>query len=374
MQGNFAPFFPHGFLGNLNRFWHLERKSQAGILLISGNFQHCHFFNEFPKLDVMKKTAQSTTPTNQDQAMVSHRKATPSLTTDPGMRMTRRRWIQTVTLAGLGSLFGIFDLRLRADAKHPIHLALLADTHIPQNVHETYRGFSMVQNMKEAVPQIIAADPDLAVFCGDLARLKGLPGDYQQLRKLLTPMLQQVPALFALGNHDNRQNFRAAFGDLIRPSPLQSKHIQVDAVGSVRLILLDSLQRPNYTPGLLGKEQLRWLEKKLQQDPQTPTVLFFHHTLGHNKGDLQDVDQLLALTRQHPQVKALCYGHSHVWHVEKRDRLQWINVPALGYSFSPQQPVGWVEAWLRPDGVRLQLRVIRPGTGHYPTELDLSFS
>ena len=35
-----------------------------------------------------------------------------------------------------------------------------------------------------------------------------------------------------------------------------------------------------------------------------------------------------------------------------------VGLPALGYNFDDAQPVGWVEARFRPDGVSLTLRAV----------------
>jgi hypothetical protein len=87
-----------------------------------------------------------------------------------------------------------------------------------------------------------------------------------------------------------------------------------------------------------------------------PTVLVVHHTLGDGDGDLLDVDRLFGLLRPYRHVKAIFYGHSHVWDRQERDGIQLINLPAVGYNFRDQDPVGWVQAWFHPSGVRLKLR------------------
>jgi hypothetical protein len=44
-----------------------------------------------------------------------------------------------------------------------------------------------------------------------------------------------------------------------------------------------------------------------------------------------------------------------VWQLSKRDRIHLINLPAIGYNFRDQDPVGWVEARFRSRGVTLTL-------------------
>jgi hypothetical protein len=63
-----------------------------------------------------------------------------------------------------------------------------------------------------------------------------------------------------------------------------------------------------------------------------------------------DTDRLFDLLRPHRHVKAIFYGHSHVWELGRHDRLQLINLPAVGYNFNDKDPVGWVDARFRAAG------------------------
>jgi 3',5'-cyclic AMP phosphodiesterase CpdA len=125
---------------------------------------------------------------------------------------------------------------------------------------------------------------------------------------------------------------------------------------TVRIIQLDSLLYVNQVAGLLGRDQRRWLTEFLPATDQRPTVLVVHHTLSDGDGDLLDVNQLFAIIQPHRQVKAIFYGHSHVWEIGERQGVKLINLPAVGYNFRDQDPVGWVEARFHPDGVALTLR------------------
>ena len=54
-------------------------------------------------------------------------------------------------------------------------------------------------------------------------------------------------------------------------------------------------------------------------------------------------------------MKAIFFGHSHVWGITKREGLHLVNLPAVGYNFRDQDPVGWVEAEFKAGGVELVL-------------------
>jgi len=123
----------------------------------------------------------------------------------------------------------------------------------------------------------------------------------------------------------------------------------------VRLVILDSLLTTNKTPGFLGQAQREWLGKFLTQRRDRPVVVFVHHTLGPADGELLDAERFFAVLEPHRHVKAVFYGHSHVWERKDRGRLRLVNLPAVGYNFDDKQPVGWVDAGFHARGVDLTL-------------------
>lgn len=115
-------------------------------------------------------------------------------------------------------------LRVRAQG-HEARWALFSDTHIPADAANEYRAFRPVENPRKIVPQIAGWKPAGAVMSGDLARLAVQPGDCQALQGLLAPVLSQCPVAMALGNHDHRDNFLAAFGAQQKGAqPLKNRH------------------------------------------------------------------------------------------------------------------------------------------------------
>jgi len=242
--------------------------------------------------------------------------------------------------------------------------ALLSDTHIPADPGNAYRGFQPYENLKRIVPAVQRAGTGGLLVCGDLARLEGLPEDYENLRKLLGPLLGGMPAAMVLGNHDDRKNFLAAFGPAAgdgRPR-VANKHLAVIDAGPVRLVVLDSLMMPNFTPGFLGKAQRTWLEEYLRAAPPVPTLIAVHHTLDDGDTSLLDAERLLRIVKPLRQVKAVLYGHSHNYRYDSEDGLHLINLPAAGYNFRDTEPVGWVEAALSKEGGDFKLHAIGGNT------------
>lgn len=269
----------------------------------------------------------------------------------------RRSFLRYTTLGAALVASGCRTGVTGSTASRELHLALLSDTHIPADRLNGHRGFNPWDNLRQIVPAVSAAKPEGVILCGDAARLDGQLGDYLELRTLLERVAAEAPVYIGLGNHDNRVNFRQVFS----PAPVPNaggRHVLVIDHPVVRVVVLDSLLHVNEVPGFLGKGQREWLGGFLEQQRDRPVVLFVHHTLGDQDGDLLDADRFFALLRPHRHVKAVFYGHSHVWQRDRRARLHLINLPAVGYNFADTQPVGWVEARFRREGVELTLRAI----------------
>ena len=275
----------------------------------------------------------------------------------------RRNFLKITSAAGAAALIsGCQSTASRqqsgAEGKS-LHLALLSDTHIPADRMNGSRGFNPWENLKTVVPQVQEARPDGVILCGDAARLEGLEGDYKEVRALLEPVAAISPIVIGLGNHDDRANFNKVFtqtaGD---KAGVKDKHVVVLDEEVARIVVLDSLLYVNKVPGLLGKEQRKWLGDYLATNSDKPMVLFVHHTLEDNDGDLLDAKSLFEIITPHPQVKAIFFGHSHVWSLTNRDGIELVNLPAIGYNFRDQDPVGWVDARFDAGGVNLTLRTI----------------
>lgn len=272
--------------------------------------------------------------------------------------LSRRRFLRGASLLTAGIVFRP-AFSAETDARREVRLALLSDTHIPADAEEAYRGFKPVGNLKQALPQIVADQPAAAILCGDAARLEGLLPDYERLKSMLLPLAEDCPVAIALGNHDDRVNFRRVFGN-VHPGlqPVTGKHVMVLEWPRLRVVVLDSLLFVNQTPGLLGKAQRLWLERFLRDSDERPTVMCFHHPPDDGDGSLLDSDRLLRLATPHKQVKALIFGHTHVRGHTELDGLQLINLPAVGYNFMDSQPVGWESARFGEDGVDLTLHAV----------------
>jgi Icc protein len=286
----------------------------------------------------------------------------------------RRAFLKTAALSGAAVMVSGFGGAPSDPSPRELHLALLSDTHVPGGCRTGYRGMDPCQNLRVAAAQIAADRPDGVLICGDAARLEGQAEDYRELRTLLEPVAAVVPVYIALGNHDDRARFLEVFPERPdRPSPVDGRHVTVIEYEALRVVVLDSLLYVNRVPGFLGRAQRTWLARFLPTIADRPAVLFVHHPPGDGDGDLLDADRLLLLAAANPHVKAIFHGHTHVWSVGRRGRLQVVSLPALGYNFDDAQPVGWVDARFRADGVSLTLRAVAGNRAHDGKETLLSW-
>jgi 3',5'-cyclic-AMP phosphodiesterase len=236
--------------------------------------------------------------------------------------------------------------------------AWLSDTHSPADPADSFRGFRPFDNLKQIVTHVLEGNFDGAYVNGDMARNRGTEAEYKTFRQLVAPLAEKTTLALGLGNHDDREQFLAAFttpgGE---KQPVNRKHVTSVRSGGVRMVFLDSAFVPGQVPGLLGKEQRTWLERVLGTET-APVLLFVHHTLTDDDGALLDSDRFLKIATAHRNVKAVFYGHSHRYQLDIVDGLHLVNLPAAAYNFSDDQPVGWVEASLTKDGCDLTLHAV----------------
>lgn len=153
--------------------------------------------------------------------------------------------------------------------------------------------------------------PDLLLATGDLTE-HGAIAAYETLKQLADAL--PFPVRFALGNHDDRDNFRRVFPQV----PVSaSGHVQYDFVqGPLRFVVLDTLEHGLHG-GALCAARAAWLDATLAADPR-PTLLVLHHPpIETGNGWMTEdiaapwVQRLAAVVRRHPQVVRMVSGHLH---------------------------------------------------------------
>lgn len=197
-------------------------------------------------------------------------------------------------------------------------LLQLTDPHIRAPGVLTYRRIDTAAYLRRAVDKILALTtlPEAVVITGDLTDF-GRPEEYAHLAQLLAPLMPAIPVYLVVGNHDERQALREAFpampylaegGEFVQYAvPLQG----------MRLLVLDTLVPGKHYGGLCA-QRLQWLEQRLAEAPECPTVIAMHHPPFQTLFDTMDrnglrtgAPELEAIVRRHPQVQRIVCGHLH---------------------------------------------------------------
>lgn len=295
--------------------------------------------------------------------------------------ISRRRFLAGSVAAGVALLARQYSFAAPAEAD-PHRIALLSDIHIAADKALTIRGTQMADHLKQACTEILRLDamPALALVNGDCAYNHGDAADYESLLHLVHPLRDAgIPMHLAMGNHDQRENFWSVIpADQDRVKDVPDRQVLVVETPRANFLMLDSLDKTNFTPGTVGSAQLQWLRTTLDAQASKPAIVMVHHdpeekhtvavthpvispaTQPRKVTGLTDTRELLDILLPRKQVKALMFGHTHVWSVKQREGLHLINLPAVAYVFNPLQPSGWVDAHLREGGMSLELRCLDP--------------
>jgi Icc protein len=194
-------------------------------------------------------------------------------------------------------------------------LAQISDLHVVAKGRKLYDRIDTPTFLARAVDHLNALEPrpDFVWITGDLVD-QGSPAEYDHLRTLLGGL--KIRWALMPGNHDERANLRRAFAD--QPYlPKTGEFLQYVLEDlPIRLIALDTLI-PGESGGRLCRARVDWLADKLEQRPDSPTLIAMHHPpflTGLTEMDTINCDNsaaLGALVAEHPQVERILCGHVH---------------------------------------------------------------
>lgn len=169
------------------------------------------------------------------------------------------------------------------------------------------------QRLDQVVEALLALTPrpDLLLATGDLTE-NGSIAAYETLKSITDRL--PFPVHFALGNHDDRGNFRRVFPDV--PVGETGRVHYAFTHGPLRFVVLDTLEEGLHG-GALSAEQADWLDVTLAADAR-PTILVLHHPpIETGNGWMtEDIDapwvqRLAAVVRRQPHVIRMVSGHLH---------------------------------------------------------------
>lgn len=223
--------------------------------------------------------------------------------------------------------------------------------------------------------------PDIVVITGDLTA-NGLQAEYANLVRMLRRWLP-MPVFVIPGNHDQRENLRAALRDLpgVTNDP---KYVQFAVEGyPVRLVMLDTLV-PGASHGELQPEQLAFLDRTLAEEPDKPTIVGMHHppfACGMAFMDsiaLRDPNAFAAVIARHPQVERIICGHHHRPVVGRVAHAIALIAPSTAHqvelTFHPEDlgafifepPAYMLHRWTAADGLASHTAYVEAYPGPHP--------
>lgn len=193
-------------------------------------------------------------------------------------------------------------------------IAQISDLHIKANGRLSYKKVDTQAALLRVIETLnrMTPRPDKVVITGDLVDF-GTAEEYQTLRQVLRRL--QIPFMLMPGNHDDRQQLRAAFPEHHYLQRGETLNWQA-RVKDVQLLALDS-SVPQQPWGYVDETQLAWLDQQLTREPQLPTLVMLHHPplvsgIGHmDKQPLRNPDALANIIARHPQVERVLSGHLH---------------------------------------------------------------
>ena len=238
-----------------------------------------------------------------------------------------------------------------------ILIAQITDCHLPANPQQKYRGIKPHKNLKALLQKVKLLKPDLLLATGDLSE-DGSLVSYKALQKFFKPF--GIPVLALPGNHDDASLLAETF-----PGSPTDK-ISVSEHDPWQIIRLNS-SLPGKPEGRLSEEMLTELEEHLDENTQRPCLIALHHqpiAIGSpwiDKYPLIEPQAFLQIIDQHPNVKAVIWGHVHQVFETNRNGTAMLGSPSSAINGLPGEqkftpdPTGPAFRWLelKADGILL---------------------
>jgi 3',5'-cyclic-AMP phosphodiesterase len=154
--------------------------------------------------------------------------------------------------------------------------------------------------------------PDLLLVTGDIADNGDDRFSYDRFREAIAGL--PFPVCPAMGNHDNREIFREVFPD----TPAVDGYIQYAVEDfPVRILVLDTLEIGRHGGGF-DEVRARWLEARLAETPEQPTLIVLHHppiftglSWMTENPEAHWVRKLRPIVEANPNIVAMVCGHLH---------------------------------------------------------------
>lgn len=215
----------------------------------------------------------------------------------------------------------------------PFRILQVTDCHLGQDEDESLLGLNTAATLNEVLRSARDQEDrfDLVLCTGDISN-DGTKGSYERYVKAVRKYLPQTPMAWLEGNHDDPGSMR----NMAVAAP-QTDYLMV---GEWRLILLNS-RVPFEERGELHRTELERLERLLESDPTSPTMIFLHHQVvpvGSAWIDqyvVSNADEFFEIIDRFENVKAVSWGHVHQEFYNVRNGVDLIATPSTCVQFKP---------------------------------------
>lgn len=219
----------------------------------------------------------------------------------------------------------------------------LSDIHLRVDGRLSFHEANTMENFMLSIDyfESLEDQPDMYIITGDLAD-NGNVISYNVIKSMLDRI--KKPVYIVPGNHDNREAFLSIFEDMC-PVKEDIKPFICYSIDDypVRIIGLETIDQGKHW-GKLSEEAAEWLENKLKEEPEKPTMVFTHHPpfrTGLTKMDepFGNVEEFERILKTHPNL-TLCCGHLHHATVTNWNGIRSIICPPISMEmeldFSPE--------------------------------------
>lgn len=192
----------------------------------------------------------------------------------------------------------------------------ISDLHIVEPGQKTHGVAPMAENLARCIEYINGMEPapELVLITGDIA-----DGASRVQTEYAADLLRQLrhPYYIIPGNHDDRGVLWSVFGKGAIPGRADEFLNYVVDLPGMRLIALDSVIAGK-SGGQICACRNAWLDARLQEDANTPTVIFLHHPPCNFGVAETDFDGFLGAgefadtVASYPDIAGVLCGHIHL--------------------------------------------------------------